>query len=190
MQLQCVLLLVDGANRDELVRLAGSRRWQVRKTLEGSRASSRQRLDELRRLAHQEALDCVVVDTVRLPGVGIRGLLRELSAFAQLGIDVASRAEPWLSTIGATGDLIRWVDGCLDEEHRARVRGALAKVRAGGKRLGRPRATIPVETVVQMRTNGASLRAIARATGLGVSTIQRFLAERRPLIEAAKAKDR
>jgi hypothetical protein len=53
--------------------------------------------------------------------------------------------------------------------------GAVVSADALGKTLGRPRALVPIETVLRMRSHGASLRVIARATELGVSTIRRFL---------------
>lgn len=58
-----------------------------------------------------------------------------------------------------------------------RVRAGLARAKAKGKRLGRPKVLTPakVERVKRLSQQGASLRQIAAKTGLGASTVHRAL---------------
>ena len=58
-----------------------------------------------------------------------------------------------------------------------RIRAGLARARARGKRLGRPRVLTPakVRTVKRLRGEGASLRQIATKTRLGLGSVGRAL---------------
>ena len=61
-----------------------------------------------------------------------------------------------------------------------RVRAGLARARAEGKRLGRPRIEEKTERAVQTalrRKNRAGLRKIAATLGVGVGTVQRISRE-------------
>lgn len=56
-----------------------------------------------------------------------------------------------------------------------RVRSGLARARAEGKVLGRPRAVLDRNKLTMMRKKGMSLRDIGAATGKSAMTIQRIL---------------
>lgn len=58
-----------------------------------------------------------------------------------------------------------------------RVRAGLARAKAKGTRLGRPRKLTPtkVRTIKRLRGEGASLRQIAAKTGVGVGSVERAL---------------
>ena len=56
-----------------------------------------------------------------------------------------------------------------------RVRSGLARARAEGKVLGRPRVVLDRHKLATMRKKGMSLREIATATGKSAMTIQRLL---------------
>ena len=57
----------------------------------------------------------------------------------------------------------------------SRVRSGLARARAQGKTLGRPRAIVDRDKLAAMRKRGMSLREIADETGKSAMTIQRLL---------------
>jgi DNA invertase Pin-like site-specific DNA recombinase len=60
---------------------------------------------------------------------------------------------------------------------RDRVKAGLARVRAEGRRLGRPRVAEAVKArVVTLRAAGGSLRGVAAACGIALSTVQDILA--------------
>jgi DNA invertase Pin-like site-specific DNA recombinase len=61
-----------------------------------------------------------------------------------------------------------------------RVRAGLARARAEGKRLGRPKIEEKTERAVQIslrRKNRAGIRKIAAMLGVGVGTVQRISQE-------------
>lgn len=171
---RCVLVAIEGTNRGRVLAEARARGWPIERTLEVGRSGARAVLEELEHAAHRGVVDAVVVDTLLWPGVGVVATLRHLNVLAQLGVELISLDECWFN-VTTQKQFLEWVIACLDNEHRARIRVSLDKVRSEGRPLGRPRAVIPTEQVLQLRAGGASLRAIARATKLGVSTIQRFL---------------
>ena len=57
-----------------------------------------------------------------------------------------------------------------------RVKAGLARARAQGKVLGRPRVSARIEASVRsLRAKGRGIHAIAREAGIGVGTVQRIL---------------
>ncbi|MEE8216022.1 MAG: recombinase family protein [Acidiferrobacterales bacterium] len=59
-----------------------------------------------------------------------------------------------------------------------RVKAGLARARAQGKKLGRPRVAASIERKVRThRTKGMGIKAIARKLGIGTGTVQRIVKE-------------
>jgi DNA invertase Pin-like site-specific DNA recombinase len=59
-----------------------------------------------------------------------------------------------------------------------RVKAGLARARAQGKTLGRPRVAASIERKVRTRrTKGMGIKAIARKLGIGTGTVQRIVKE-------------
>jgi hypothetical protein len=168
-------LVVAGSDPAELVALARARGWTVAGTLETSRSGAARGFRRVRELLQQGSRGALVVDTVLLPRLATMTVVRELAELTQLGVEVASAREPWLSTLGEQGRLLSWLV-CRLEEERDRARTPRSRASSEGRRPGRPRAVVPRETVIALREEGASLRHIGRAVGLGTATIQRFLA--------------
>ncbi len=57
-----------------------------------------------------------------------------------------------------------------------RIKSGLARARAEGRQLGRPRTARKTETaILAARETGAGIRKIARNLGVGVSVVQRVL---------------
>jgi putative DNA-invertase from lambdoid prophage Rac len=54
-----------------------------------------------------------------------------------------------------------------------RVRAGLRNAKAKGKRLGRPRVNVNLETVADLRSRGRSWAAIANEMGIGEGTARR-----------------
>ena len=59
--------------------------------------------------------------------------------------------------------------------HRAAVRWGIAKAKAAGKHVGRPKRNVDTRTVCSLRDRGLSWRATAREIGVPVSTVFRSL---------------
>jgi len=55
------------------------------------------------------------------------------------------------------------------------VLAGLARAKAHGKALGRPKAAVRPERALPLRAKGLNLRAIAAETGVSVMTIQRIV---------------
>ena len=57
----------------------------------------------------------------------------------------------------------------------------LARAKAKGKKLGRPRVSLEVEkAVLAARAEGKGMNKIARKLGIGVSTVQRIVNDEAP----------
>lgn len=106
--------------------------------------------------------------------VGFLGELHSLDCdlyLHQQGVDTSTPA----------GKAMFQMMGVFAEFERAmiqdRVKAGLARARAQGKTLGRPRIGARVEKGIQAaRTAGKSIRAIATEQGVAVGTVQRVLA--------------
>src|SRR5216683_1282195 len=137
----------------------------------------RPQLDRLIADAHKRKFDVVVVWKFDRFARSVSHLLRALENFRALGIEFVSLSEQ-IDTSTPTGKMIFTVLGAVAELERSliaeRVRAGLRNARAKGKRLGRPRKISSAETVVRLRNEGASWRAIGRK--LGVSAATAFLA--------------
>jgi DNA invertase Pin-like site-specific DNA recombinase len=60
---------------------------------------------------------------------------------------------------------------------RDRVHAGLRRARAQGVKLGRPRVAVDLGRAVSMRSEGKSMRAIARALGVSAMAVNRALAD-------------
>jgi DNA invertase Pin-like site-specific DNA recombinase len=98
----------------------------------------------------------------------------------RLGVPILSVREPWLDTTDSpVRSLLIAIFGWVAEQDRAVIRSrtlaGLAKARKAGKRLGRPKAEIDLVRARAMYSEGAGLRKVARALGIGASTLSRAL---------------
>jgi DNA invertase Pin-like site-specific DNA recombinase len=143
--------------------------------------NSRPGLDKLMGDAARRRFDVVVVWRFDRFARSVSHLLRALEQFQALGIDFISLSEN-VDTSTPTGKMIFTVLGAVAELERSliveRVKAGLRNARAKGKKLGRPRADVSESQVERLRASGASWRAIAKQTGLGVATVHR-IAQRR-----------
>jgi DNA invertase Pin-like site-specific DNA recombinase len=62
---------------------------------------------------------------------------------------------------------------------RERVKAGLANAKRRGRRLGRRRVIVNVQSLDEMASRGLSGRAIAKATGVSAATVRRILLSRR-----------
>jgi DNA invertase Pin-like site-specific DNA recombinase len=63
---------------------------------------------------------------------------------------------------------------------KERVNAGLARAKAQGKKLGRPRVAGTVEDRIrELRRGGAGIKAVAKRLGVGVGTVQRVDREMR-----------
>jgi DNA invertase Pin-like site-specific DNA recombinase len=110
------------------------------------------------------------------------GVLKTLLILNQLngyGVKYRSLQEQWIDSLGAFSDAIVGILATVAkfeaDRMSSRVRSGLARAKAQGKTLGRPRAIVDRDKLTAMRKRGMSLREIAEKTGRSAMTIQRLL---------------
>jgi DNA invertase Pin-like site-specific DNA recombinase len=132
-------------------------------------------LDDLLRAARRRQFDVLVCWRLDRLGRNLRHLITLLDELQALGIAFVSLAEGIDATTPA-GKLQMHILGAIAEFERARiaerVRAGLQRARAQGLRLGRPRATIPIERVRQV--SELSLENAAQSLGVSRSTVKRW----------------
>jgi DNA invertase Pin-like site-specific DNA recombinase len=120
-------------------------------------------------------LDVIVCWRLDRLGRNLKHLVTLLEEFQSLGVAFVSLGEGIDCTTPA-GKLQLHILAALAEFERSRiaerVMAGLARVRASGRRLGRPRATLPLDRLQRVST--LSLTAAAAALGVSRATIKRW----------------
>jgi DNA invertase Pin-like site-specific DNA recombinase len=172
---------LDQQPENQLAELRGyaqARGWTaveyVDRGVSGSK-DSRPGLDRLVIDARRRRVDVVVVWSLDRLGRSLRHLILLLDGFQAAGVSFISLREGLDCTTPA-GRLQWQIIGAISEFERARiaerVRAGLARARAHGQRLGRPKARVPVE---QLQTvAGLSVDDAARTLAVSPSTLKRW----------------
>ena len=168
--------------------LAGLRRyielrgWTCREYVDegvSGAAERRPALDGLVRDARRRRFDVLVCWRLDRLGRSLRHLILLLEELEALGVSFVSLAEGIDATTPA-GRLQMHILGAIAEFERARiaerVRLGLARVRAQGKRLGRPRVEIAEDQIAS--TAGLSIRQAAKRLGVSPATLYRRLSQK------------
>jgi DNA invertase Pin-like site-specific DNA recombinase len=138
----------------------------------------RPHLDALMGDARKRLFDVVLVWKFDRLARSVKHLVDSLEEFRALGVDFISYTEG-VDTTTPSGQLLFHIMGAVAQFERdliaERVRAGIAHARAIGKRIGRPRAPIDVGEVRRQRTEGASLRQIAKRLDVPVSRVRRAL---------------
>jgi DNA invertase Pin-like site-specific DNA recombinase len=162
----------------ELRRYAEARGWSIYQEYVDSGISgakeSRPALDRMIKDARRRRFDAVLVWRLDRLGRNLRHLILLLDDLHALGVAFVSLAEGIDATTPA-GKLQLHILGAIAEFERGRiqerVRAGLARARAQGKRLGRPRRA-PLHTSLPA---GLTVRAAAVVWGVSKSTAARRL---------------
>lgn len=117
-----------------------------------------------------------------LDRVSREGVLKTLLILNQLssyGVKYRSLPEQWIDSLGAFSDAIVGILATVAkfeaDRISSRVRSGLARAKADGKVLGRPKAIVDRKRIFRLRSEGMSLRQIGATTGKSAMTIQRLL---------------
>ncbi len=175
--------------KNQIIRLrevAGKAGWEVveeyvDKGISGAAGrDKRPAFDRLCKAATQRQVDVIMAWSVDRLGRS----LQDLVAF--LGDLQASKVDLYLDRQGVdtttpSGKALFQMMGVFAEFERAmiqeRVHAGLARARAQGKTLGRPRISAEVEKAIRKSHRaGNSLRAIAAEQGVALGTVQRVVA--------------
>lgn len=138
-------------------------------------------LDRLLADARRGKVDTVVCWALDRFGRSLRHLVMTIDELAAHGVGFVATSQGLDTTsTNPTSTLTLQVLGAVAQFERAmcidRVRSGLAKARAAGKQLGRPRSRIDPARVQELRREGLSVREIAAKLGGSKSVVARLLA--------------
>ena len=126
-------------------------------------------LDRLMADARRRSFDIVFVWRFDRFARSTRHLVNALHEFRHLGIDFCSYSES-IDTSSPMGEAMFSVIGAVAQLERditrERVRAGVARARARGKRLGRPKKVFRRDQVEQLRSEGLSFRQIGKRLGI------------------------
>ena len=141
----------------------------------------RPQFDALCRDATKRQFDVIMAWSVDRLGRSLQDLVGFLSEIHALKIDLYLHQQG-LDTTTPAGKAMFQMMGVFAEFERSmiqeRVKSGLARARAEGTRLGRPRVAKETEAAIRAaRRKGTGINKIARDLGVGVSVVQRIAAE-------------
>jgi len=145
----------------------------------GDRAQFRQMLDD----ASRRKFDLVLFWVLdRLSREGVYQTLQHLNRLESYGVGFRSFTEPYFDSCGVFKDAVIAIMATLAKQERIRraerTRAGLARLKAAGKRLGRPAVLNGQHTaeIARLRAVGLSLRAIGRQLGISDRSVRRLAA--------------
>jgi DNA invertase Pin-like site-specific DNA recombinase len=148
--------------------------------------------DQALKDATRRRYDMLAAWSVDRLGRSVQDLVAALQELRGAGVDLFLHQQA-LDTSTPSGRAMFQMLGVFSEFERAiiveRVNSGLARARAAGTRLGRPKISNEVEArILELRRSGMGLKAIARQLGIGTGTVQRVdLAVRQKNIGAGGA---
>jgi DNA invertase Pin-like site-specific DNA recombinase len=105
-------------------------------------------------------------------------LITTLEEFRHLGIEFISYQEN-IDTSSPLGKAMFTIVAAVAELERniivERIKGGLRRAKAMGKRIGRPGLQMDTDRIVSLKTQGLSIRAIAKQVGASPSYIHKVL---------------
>jgi len=125
--------------------------------------------------ASQRKFDLLVFWSLdRLTREGALATLRYLEQLGSYGVRFRSYTEPYLDTLGAFGEAIIAVLGCIAKQERQRIServlAGLQRARKEGRIGGRPRVVVNRDAVRRARQKGATYAALAKQFGISPMT--------------------
>ena len=173
--------------RLELEQAAERAGWQIVGVYDDNGVSGaksrehRDAFDGLCKDATRRQFDVVMAWSVDRLGRSLQDLIGFLGELHAVGVDLYLHQQG-LDTTTPAGRAMYQMMGVFAEFERAmiqeRVKAGLRRAKAQGKTLGRPRVTAKVEqAVLAAREGGTGKRKIAKQLGIGVSTVNRIIAE-------------
>jgi DNA invertase Pin-like site-specific DNA recombinase len=144
------------------------RGWELVATYSDIASGAREDRASFRRLladAAKRKFDVIVVQRFDRAARSVKQLVESLEHLRRCRVAFVSIKED-IDTSTPAGELIFHVMAAIGQFERAligdRIRSGLARARALGKALGRPRAQVSHDQVLALRSQGLSYRAVAR----------------------------
>lgn len=174
--------------RRELERVAEQRGWQIVDIYEDHAISGakgrdkRPAFDRLCKDCARGKLDMVAAWSIDRLGRSLHHVVTFMADLSEQGCGLYLHQQQ-VDSSTAAGRAMLAMCGVFAEFERnmivERVHAGLARARAQGKTLGRPRVPSAIETRIRrLRAKGMGMQRIARELGCGVSTVQRVEAAR------------
>ena len=139
---------------------------------------SRPALNELMNDAKKRRFDTVLVWRFDRFARSTKHLILALEEFRGLGIDFVSYQEN-IDTSSPLGSAIFTIISAVAQLERdiiaERVKAGLRRAKENGKKLGRPKVSVDPDKIRKLRSQGLSLRAVAKVTGISRTTVSDVL---------------
>jgi DNA invertase Pin-like site-specific DNA recombinase len=136
---------------------------------------SRPELNELMADARKRKFDAILVWRFDRFARSTKHLLLALEEFRSLGIQFISYQEN-IDTNSPLGHALFTIVSAVAQLERdlirERVSAGIRNARAEGKELGRPRRIVNADELLRLKNEGASLRQMATALGIGYGTVR------------------
>lgn len=178
----------DTANQQlQLRAFAASQGWQIVHEYEDHESGGKADRAGFRAMladAAQRTFDLLLFWALdRLSREGTLATLKYLEVLEGYGVKWRSLTESWIDSAGPFRDVIISLLASLARQERVkireRVKAGLDRARATGTRsgraIGRPLVIFDRGKAIDLRGQGASLRAIARKTGVSYGSVRRAL---------------
>jgi DNA invertase Pin-like site-specific DNA recombinase len=140
---------------------------------------SRPELDKLMGDARKRQFDAIVVWRFDRFARSTKHLLAALEEFRSLGIQFISYQEN-MDTSSPLGQALFTIVSAVAQLERdlirERVSAGIRNARANGRKLGRPTSAVDCSRILEMKTEGHSLRQIAASLGVGYGTVRSRIA--------------
>jgi DNA invertase Pin-like site-specific DNA recombinase len=164
--------------------IAGRMDWQIVKVysdhgISGAKGrDKRPQFDALCKAATRREFDLVMAWSVDRLGRSLQDLIGFLSELHSMKIDLYLHQQG-LDTSTPAGKAMFQMMGVFAEFERSmiqsRVKAGLARAKAAGKRLGRPKISEATEAAIRNAlAGGMGMRKVAAQVGVGVGTVQRI----------------
>lgn len=164
----------------DYVKQRGFKLHRIYKDRDSGSKESRPELLKLLQDANRRQFDCVVVFRFDRFSRSTRQLIEALETFRKIGIDFISYQEA-IDTSTPAGQMMFTIVSAFAQFERniiqERVRAGIAKAKAKGKKLGRPKANINVQKIIQLKAEGLSIRKIADRLDIPKSTVCNYLSK-------------
>ncbi len=132
-------------------------------------------LDKMLADARGHRFSTVIVVRVDRIARSMPNLYDVLSSLERAGVGFHCVDQPDISTVTPTGKLMLSILGGVAEFERSliseRTKDGLARARAAGKRLGRPRISVDRARILELRAQGLGYRRIADRLGVSHQTV-------------------
>jgi DNA invertase Pin-like site-specific DNA recombinase len=175
--------------RRELEAVARHRGWEVVAIYEDQGISGakgrdrRPQLDRMLKDAVRGRFDILAAWAVDRLGRSLQDLVGTLGELRAAGVDLFLHQQA-IDTTTPSGRAMFGMLGVFAEFERSmiqeRVRAGLARARAAGRRLGRPRVQADEEGIRKAVAGGLSIRRTAKRFGVSAAKVQRVLIDEAP----------